>query len=440
MNRTSHGLVVATALAVVTGCMGSSPRSLPSPSVSSSASSAASPSPSPAVSLPGAVRMPDVTMARFEHGVGVVGIARYSSGDQGLRPSSLWLTTDGSHWRDVTPAQAKQPDAGATYAFFEQASFLDARHGWVTTLDPGNVEVTVLATSDGGGHWRTIRRTNHSLNAGAATFVQLVSPTVATMDTLEPTGPGMRLEITTNAGRSWRRVYAGPPPRMPGAPLVGPFETEFVFLSARRAFAADGIPPTDPFNGTEGGILFGTSDGGRTWAHVAAPLPAPGRSACPVGGAGTFACLVALPTFNGGVGTVAVEVVGGGQASIGFDRSTDDGNHWSLLSHLTVPVQPAASDAAGTANTAPLVAAPTATSWWVVTHRQHGLATWTTSTAGRTWQQVTAPTVPGQLRSLQALDSQRAWIVEQVTTPEGAYRALYGTHDGGRHWYRVTPT
>jgi hypothetical protein len=121
-----------------------------------------------------------------------------------------------------------------------------------------------------------------------------VTPRLVFSETLEPTGPGMDLQATADAGRSWHTVYPGPSPRQPGRPPAGPFEMPVVFVSASRGFAADGIPPADPVSGPGQCGFFASTDGGRHWARE---LPPPGnrpaaRAAPPDHSA---SCLFGLP-------------------------------------------------------------------------------------------------------------------------------------------------
>ncbi len=125
----------------------------PPPTASKSLAVPVSSWPNPAasnLSVPPAVSVPSVTLVDVEHGVALAGSARIGSGSQDGGPSTLWLSTDLNHWRDVTPPAARQQLEGGLYAMFDQASFLNPTTGWVSTWNLGNLAVTIYATADGG--------------------------------------------------------------------------------------------------------------------------------------------------------------------------------------------------------------------------------------------------------------------------------------------------
>ena len=60
-----------------------------------------------------------------------------------------------------------------------------------------------------------------------------------------------------------------------------------------------------------------------------------------------------------------------------------------------------------------------------------------TRDAGAHWQKSTArglPTASCAIRQVSAADARNAWAVAQVA----GSTSLYETHDGGRHWRRVS--
>jgi hypothetical protein len=82
-------------------------------------------------------------------GVGVVGMSPPSS-DQFAKPSSLYLSADLTHWRNVTPPGTQVASRLGTFPIFQHASFLSADVGWVTAFDPITEVVTIYRTGDGG--------------------------------------------------------------------------------------------------------------------------------------------------------------------------------------------------------------------------------------------------------------------------------------------------
>lgn len=104
-------------------------------------------------------------------GMVILGIAPVVAGSLGTRPSGLYVSTDGMHWRHITPSQS-QPTNGS-YGFFEQASFLDPTTGWVTSWNPGTTKTTIFRTTNSGRSWTEISGGFRSANAGAASLIDL---------------------------------------------------------------------------------------------------------------------------------------------------------------------------------------------------------------------------------------------------------------------------
>lgn len=157
--------------------------------------------------------LPDMTLVYAAGGVAVVGVSPTCCGTQGEHASRLYLSTDLVHWREATPAGSGHGRVHGEHPMFATASFLDARTGWVTTFEPGASRVRIFRTNNGGRSWSSLPGGSHSANAGATTQVQLLTPTLAYREVLEPTAPAMSLSLTTDAGHHWQSVYGGPPPR-----------------------------------------------------------------------------------------------------------------------------------------------------------------------------------------------------------------------------------
>jgi photosystem II stability/assembly factor-like uncharacterized protein len=117
-------------------------------------------------------------------------------------------------------------------------TFGDARHGWLALRDHGMVRI--LATSDGGRHWRqqasllgdglgmTAVDRNHAWIYGNFGFL-----------------------ASTENGRTWTSL---------SAPRGVDFATGLQFLTARRGWLTG-----------SNGWAYTTSDGGRTWTALSRP-------------------------------------------------------------------------------------------------------------------------------------------------------------------------
>lgn len=416
----------------------SSPLSLssvaPAPSVPSSlaASSPVASWPNPAASnfsVPPAVSTPSVSLIYVDHGVALVGVSPIGGGDQSAQPSTLWMSTDRSHWRDVTPPASRQPFEGNLYVMFDQASFISPTTGWVTTWNGWNLAVTIYRTADGGKSWTSAPGGGHSFHAGDAEWIQLLSPTLAFSETVTPVAPRMYLRVTTDAGASWRTLYTGPSFDN-GNPPPNPFLLPMVFTSQLRGFAATAIPPSD-FEVAQGEGFFQTTDGGVSWT-VLTPPRAP-SAACPPPDDSAIECLFGLPSFSDSNHAVlASEVVDGAHTTVGFDITTDGGSTWRLTTTVDVPIPlvPPGSYP----KTYALVATPSSRAWWIVSPNAGGVTTRVTADAGQHWSAIDSNDVLGLPDKLEALDATHALLNTEITTSNGTTGALYVTNDGGRSW------
>jgi hypothetical protein len=385
-----------------------------------------------------AARLPDVTVVDVRPGLGVVGLSRDCCGYQGSRPPRLLITQNMRTWRDITPAQARRPDPGHGYPFFESASFISPVVGWVESWNPGTVKVTIYRTVDGGASWTASAAGTHTASAGGITVVDALSASTAYRETLEPTGPGEDLAVTQDGGVHWQSVYNGPSPTTGHRPLDGPFEMEPTFLSSTTGFASDGLPQADPVSGPAHGDLFMTVDGGRRWARLHLPRVQPCRSSdYPV----TTSCPVGLPSFSGPEQGVVPYVSRTPRAVIvGFDTSNDDGRTWVIGPHLHFRMPRLGVESFDDyvhSGTYPLVSVASADVWWVAEPERSGTTIWRTSDAGGTWSVEHGVRLNGQPEWLQTTSTSDAWLTELVGRPNHQHDLLFLTSDGGRDWHRV---
>jgi hypothetical protein len=379
-------------------------------------------------SLPAVAKSPSPSLVYAGAGVELVSVSPLGDGYGGERPSTLYITTDLEHWRKVTPPQSLvRTNCG--YPGFEDASFINASVGWVTGWNLANDAVTIYRTSNGGRSWTAIPGGYHSENAGASVLVQLLSPTVAYKETLEPTGPGMSLAVTTDAGRTWKVVDSCPRPTKAGyqVPCVMPMS----FRDALHGFAAGGIPY---FWEPSIGNFFATSNGGSTWVPEHPPMPRT-LHACPRSSGGfppSILCYVGLPVFgNARDGVLSIEVVPGSAAVVAFDVTTDGGSHWRLRAQRsTTEVAPSIYPLKS-----PLVSMPSNASWWIVGWKDGEVTTQVTSDAGARWRSVTATIPSGEPISLAAVGGSSAFLTIAHENPiSGGTERLLVTFNRGRSW------
>jgi hypothetical protein len=361
-------------------------------------------------------------------GVALIGIGP-GNGYEGTEPPHLFLSTDALHWADVTPPRSLGAQSFG-YGVFTHASFLDASTGWVTEWGgPASTEVTIYRTRDEGKTWSSV--SGGDVNIGDV-LIQVLSPSTAIRETLQPTGPVMSLDVSENAGDSWTTVYTGPPGVETGQRLQGPFETPIVFSDVDHAFASEG----DPLDAgePEDGDFFYSSDGGATWTHERAPLPRV-SAACPsgVGETSSTSCMFAPATFYGTrLGVLPGIVTSGTHANVGFDTTADGGLQWSLQSQRSVTVTPDGAQSAPFVY--PLVSVSSPSSWWVAGWTSTGITTQVTGDGGASWSVRTAHLDSGGPAALAALSSDTAILSVETDTPDGAAGEVLVTTDAGRTW------
>ena len=376
----------------------------------------------------------DVSVLYAQNGVVLVGVDPGCCGSQGAKPSMLWLSTDMTHWRDVTPPGSRElVNPGyfpGLYAGFDEASFLDPRTGWVTTWNGGNLGVIAYRTTDGGKTWSSVAISGHGDHGGDADWIQLLTPTVAVDENVAATAPHFSLSITTDAGRSWRNVFDWPSPTNDSAPPPMPLEMPIFFVSPTRGFAAAGIPPAE---GNVSGDLFTTSDGGVHWARLETPSMRTG--ACPTVQTEpvTVRCLVSLPNFTRSRGVLATEVINGAQATVGFDTTSDGGTSWQLKASVDVAVPVFHAGGYPMTNYA-FVGTPSMTTWWIASYSADGVTTRVTSDGGSHWSDVTSRGFDGTPNALDAVDATHALLTTVVIGADGSTDRVYSTSDAGRTW------
>jgi photosystem II stability/assembly factor-like uncharacterized protein len=208
--------------------------------------------------------------------------------------SKVFVTGDGTAWRDVTPSTIVPP------ASIDNVAFGAAGQGWLVASACGSGQGAIYRTADSGRRWTRYGFHGHSCAGGANFLLDALDAKRAWVMQNEPAGSFARLFRTTDGGRTWRGVNAEPPDL--GA---------VTFVSARRGWLA-------------GGRFFQTADGGRTWKRE--PLPAPR------GYRGTLRDL-SRAFFFGRDGFVAGEYYRKRDV-LGFYRTKDGGRSWRLAATL----------------------------------------------------------------------------------------------------------
>jgi hypothetical protein len=142
-------------------------------------------------------------------------------------PSGLYSSTDGVHWRNITPPVSTMSRSGAIE--FVSGSFVDPDTGSVAACDLGDYRMTNYMTSDGGTTWR------QSTGGGdhCEESIQTLAAEVAIVDTPASCAACRILAKTSDGGATWQDVFT----TTEGGP-VGPSRTPVVFADERLAFSA----------------------------------------------------------------------------------------------------------------------------------------------------------------------------------------------------------
>jgi photosystem II stability/assembly factor-like uncharacterized protein len=210
--------------------------------------------------------------------------------------SKVYVTADGSVWRDATPSDIAAPAA------IDNVAFPGPSQGWLVASACGSGRGAVYRTADAGRHWTRYRFQSHYCGPGSNFLLFALDSRRAWVVRNEPTASYASLFGTTNGGRSWRKLQASLPDN--GA---------VTFVDGHRGWLTSGR-------------LFRTLDGGKTWTRQALPAPK--------GFKGKLLALSRM-SFFGRQGEVVGEYYDRKRDLLAYYRTSDTGAHWRLVS--TVP-------------------------------------------------------------------------------------------------------
>jgi len=372
------------------------------------------------------------------HGIGVV----EGPGSGGC--SDVFVSTDFSHWRDVTPHMSSSPRVQEC-PYWNSASFVSPQDGWVLGRGGGATDTVLFHTVDAGHTWKQQPGGTTRSNAGYE-VVGFANPQVGWRQQFAiGANRPYTLEMTSDAGTTWSAI----------GPVIehgGCEQAPVVFTNSRVGIAAYPLTYDYPFGDfAPTPWVWRTVDGGTTWKHLTVPSP-------PALTAG--AALYGSPSFFANIGVLPVAFVHGSRTVVGFYQSHDGGLTWSR--RAVTPTQSALFPTTGgdgfcanpthVAGSFPVVAIAAPNTWWVIGTSHTGSRTISvTRDGGRSWRTVSpiglppyTPTIQeyasleGFISSLRALSDTRAWItVTEGATIGSQSDVLLQTGDGGRTWSRV---
>ncbi len=327
------------------------------------------------------------------------------------RHNFVWLSMDSgrtwrvflrtAHWPKRVTGKPFKVQSPRDIASLEQMQFIDKRHGWISVLlDGGPVSISpvdkrpwaIERTADGGRTWRISWLPGCGCGNGFVSFFDARHGYVLAADRLGRGKP--RLFWTNDGGASWKLVGHGPD--------FGPI----TFLNRR-----DGVLGTYPgatggvIPGGRGrripGVLYRTTDAGKTWSKERVPPPSVDFSPLPVGSFGRL-LVVARGIYRHDPKVFT---------------SVDDGTHWTAFAPR-LPAKAVASD----------FTAGSSEMWAFVTPGR----LYVTHDGGHSWSSIVPRGLPDAIYQPLVFSSPSVgWALV------GRDRELYRTTDGGRHWTPV---
>jgi len=237
----------------------------------------------------------------------------------------LWTTDNGADWKDITPpapAGADPKDEKLSGVFF-----LDAHTGWLLSAsatddtDPDGQPIAyythLMATTDGGATWSTVSRLPILSSSGEVTG----EGSLKFSDRLHGwvdigTARSGVLFATSDGGRTWQIARSQPGI---GSDMVSPTAKD-LWMAGGRDYK-----------------LFATHDGANTFQEVSMPLPAGiDPAAYPVHG---------LPVFTSSLnGYEPVTYVNGDEKSAEVLFATTDGGHTWKADRVVTNLDPSTAE------------------------------------------------------------------------------------------------
>ncbi len=223
------------------------------------------------------------------------------------QPTVLRRTTDGGRtWVTVDRFTSDEN---------VQADFISARVGWLIKSTAAGNKSVLYGTSDGGGTWSVIDGALPFLGGGNM-VVDFLNASRGWLAVASQPGAGNQLKdlyVTTDGGKSWAKIASSPTFSSPATPAslpLGGYLSDLDFVTARVGYMSlarglvlktqDGghewtALPSGPFgpggmtveamsflevdrgyilaDGTSGGVLWATTDGGQHWSQSYPPVP-----------------------------------------------------------------------------------------------------------------------------------------------------------------------
>lgn len=350
--------------------------------------------------------------------------------------SRVYISSDLSHWRNITPPLRSNSIPGGCLYTWASASFVSPTDGWLLANNGADVSTILRHTENGGRTWVS-EPGGEAGSAGGGESIDFVNAHLGFRQQFaQGSNHPFVLQRTSDGGSSWTSVV-----RAPVTNNGCEFLTD-VFANASIGFAAL------PSGGVGAGLslsapyVWRTLDGGIRWSKMTVPRPPVLEP--------TASAVYLQPAFFGRNGSLAVDYAVGTHQDLVWYTSTDFGLHWSLVRGrpFLMSLKGAISIHYGSAGYAcsfqsRISGSPVSVdffspaSWWIVRPGLTGDTTEVKSYESDGYASMTTSELPATTHgvTLAALNSNDAL----VTVGSGQSSAVYATRDGGATWVEVVP-
>jgi photosystem II stability/assembly factor-like uncharacterized protein len=341
-----------------------------------------------------------------------------------MNGGAFYWTSDGGHsWRVFEPAFLHDQDV---IDKVDDVAYAGPGRVWLALsnvigshfVGGSDRYATIARTTDGGRSWQADAPSGCGPHCGEFYLSFLDRTTgfaLAGVNTVNSRPEAVY--ATTDAGASWTRVAK--------APFAGPID----FPTPQSGWAvSDPSSWTGPELDTPvgGGLLYRTTDGGRTWERV--------RISPPRRDAGVPAIVDSVRFFGVRDGVVPVryrDPATGAQRLVVY-ATADGGRSWSA--HPAPEAANLRGEQWGIGGVVAFSAA-SATDWLFFA----GRTLYVTADSGRSWQTIRSPLVPAHPFDLTFTSATTGWALFPVGSGPSSGLALVATTNGGRTWRALAP-